>query len=143
MLDSGRLDVVDNQVDPTTGTIKLKASFPNPNLTLWPGGFVNVRLLVATAHDAVTVPPVAVQRGPQGAFVYVVTAGDTVSRRSITVGHEDVQGSIVTGGLKPGENVVIDGASRLTDGARVVVNDGTSTPAPARPERPHRRSRSE
>ncbi len=72
VLDQGTLAVLDNQVDPTTGTIKLKATFPNPKETLWPGGFVRVRVQVATAHDAVTVPPAAVQRGPNGDYVYIV-----------------------------------------------------------------------
>ena len=142
VLDAGKLEVVDNQVDSTTGTIKLKATFPNRQLSLWPGGFVNVRLLVQTVPQAVTVPPVAVQHGPRGTFVYVVNADDTATRRSITVGHEDVETSIVTDGLKPGERVVTDGSSRLTDGARVTVNDGTRTPAEdpseRRPGRPRR-----
>ena len=75
VLDTGTLTVLDNQVDPTTGTIKLKATFPNPDNRLWPGGFVGVRLQVDTAKDAVVVPPAAVQRGPHGTYVYVVNAG--------------------------------------------------------------------
>ncbi len=73
VLDTGTLTVLDNQVDPTTGTIKLKATFPNPGDRLWPGAFVGVRLLVRTAQNAVVVPPAAVQRGPQGAYVFLVT----------------------------------------------------------------------
>ena len=75
MLDRGTLTVLDNQVDPTTGTIKLKATFPNPGHKLWPGGFVGVRLKVETARNAVVVPPAAVQRGPRGPYVYVVKRG--------------------------------------------------------------------
>lgn len=134
ILDRGTLSVLDNQVDPNTGTIKLKASFPNPKLTLWPGAFVTVQLHVSTAKAAVVVPPVAVQRGPQGAYLYVVNADNTVTRRSVTVGHEDLTASIVTDGLKPGEMVVVDGASRLTDKAKVTLLPPPGTaPAAAAP----------
>ena len=81
--------VLDNTVDQATGTIKLKATFPNAALALWPGGFVNTRLLIDTERDVVTVPPAAVQRGPAGAFVYVLNANATVTRRAVQVGHED------------------------------------------------------
>jgi multidrug efflux system membrane fusion protein len=120
-LDAGTLTVLDNQVDPTTGTIKLKASFANDQLLLWPGAFVTVRLKVDTVRNAVVVPPVAVQRGPQGAYLYVLNADETVSRRNVKEGHEDLVAAIITDGLKPGERVVIDGAARLTDKAKVSV----------------------
>ncbi len=124
-LDRGQLAVLDNQVDPATGTIKLKATFPNDKLLLWPGGFVNVRMLVETQRSVVTVPTAAVQRGPRGAFVFVITtapgAQDTAQRRAITVGHEDDQLSVVADGLRSGEQVVVDGAQRLTDGAKVAL----------------------
>lgn len=145
VLDTGTLTVLDNQVDPTTGTIKLKATFPNPGDKLWPGAFVGVRLLVRTAQDAVVVPPAAVQRGPQGAYVFLVS-GDAVKLQPVTVGHEDAQDSIITKGLKPGDKVVVDGASRLANGSKVKVVP--PTPAAARPAaepatapgtRPHRR----
>jgi len=113
--------VLDNQVDPTTGTIKLKATFANPENKLWPGGFVGVRLLVDVAKGATVVPPAAVQRGPRGSYVYVVTDTGGVSRRPVTVGHEDETGSVITDGVKPGDRVVIDGAARLTDGAHVTI----------------------
>ena len=128
-LDSGSLTVLDNQVDPTTGTIRLRASFPNERLTLWPGAFVTVRLRVQTLHDAVVVPPVAVQRGPQGPYVYVVNADQTAARRPVKVGHEDMLASVITDGLAAGERVVVDGASRLTDGAKVTI----AQPAGAQP----------
>ncbi|MBS0558451.1 MAG: efflux RND transporter periplasmic adaptor subunit [Proteobacteria bacterium] len=121
LLDKGTLSVLDNQVDQSTGTIKLKATFPNPDNTLWPGGFVGVRLRVDVAKDAVVVPSAAIQRGPRGSYVYVVRPDDTVARRQVSVGHEDENGSIITEGLKAGDSVVIDGASRLTDGAQVTV----------------------
>jgi multidrug efflux system membrane fusion protein len=136
VLDTGTLEVLDNQVDPTTGTIKLKAKFPNRNLALWPGGFVNVRLKVRTEHSVVTLPPVAVQRGPQSAYVYVLNTDQTVSRRDVTVSHEDLQASIITAGLEGGEQVVVDGASRLTDHAHVAVSVAPVPPIVAPPSVP-------
>jgi len=121
LLDRGTLSVLDNQVDQSTGTIKLKATFPNPNSTLWPGGFVGTRLRVDVAKGATVVPSAAIQRGPRGTYVYVVHPDDTVVRQQVTVGHEDENGSIITEGLQPDDTVVVDGASRLTDGARVTV----------------------
>ncbi len=120
-LDRGQLAVLDNQVDPATGTIKLKATFPNAGLKLWPGGFINVRMLAETQRGAVTVPTAAVQRGPRGAYVFVVTPANTAQRRAVRVGHEDDQVSVVAEGIQAGEQVVIDGAQRLTDGAKVAV----------------------
>lgn len=120
-LDQGTLTVLDNQIDPTTGTIKLKATFPNRTGTLWPGGFVGVRLRVDTVHGATVVPQAAVQRGPRGSFVYVIAPDSTAHRRDVTIGYEDDLGSVVTSGIKPGDHVVVDGASRLTDGAKVSV----------------------
>jgi multidrug efflux system membrane fusion protein len=131
-LDQGTLAVLDNQVDPTTGTIKLKAMFPNDGLKLWPGGFVTVRLLVDTRRGAVVVPPAAVQRGPVGAYVYVIGDMSAASRRPVTVGHEDLHASIVETGLRPGERVVIDGAARLSDGRAVTVVAPATAPATAR-----------
>lgn len=120
-LDRGQLAVLDNQVDPATGTIKLKATFPNDKLLLWPGGFVNVRMLAETRRSVVTVPTAAVQRGPRGAFVFVIAPGNVAQRRTVTVGHEDDQVSVVADGLRSGEQVVVDGAQRLTDGGKVAV----------------------
>jgi multidrug efflux system membrane fusion protein len=134
-IERGRLAVLDNQVDPATGTIKLKATFPNARLQLWPGGFVNVRMLVDTQRGVVTVPTAAVQRGPQGPYLFVVRANNTAERRQVRVGHEDDQLTIVLDGLKPGETVVVDGAQRLTDGGKVAIAgpDGNAPDAvPAR-----------
>ncbi len=130
-LDRGTLTVLDNQVDPATGTIKLKATFPNPDLKLWPGGFVGVRLHVDTAHDAITVPDASIQRGPRGSYLYVIGEGDTVTRRDVTVGHEDAQTAIITDGLKAGERVVTDGASRLSDGSKVRITEPVPAPGAA------------
>ncbi len=121
VIDRGTLAVLDNQVDPTTGTIKLKAEFPNARLTLWPGAFATVRLHVRTEQAATVVPQAAVQRGPNGAYVYVVGADDKATRRAVRVGHEDITGAVIEDGLHPGEQVVVDGAARLTDGAKVTI----------------------
>ena len=130
-LDRGQLAVLDNQVDPATGTIKLKATFPNDGLLLWPGGFVNVRMLVETLHGVVTVPTSAVQRGPRGNFVYVVADDRSAHRRMVQIGHEDDGTSVVTDGLKAGEQVVTDGAQRVVEEGKVAVAgpDGTAPDA--------------
>lgn len=128
--DQGTLTVLDNQVDPTTGTIKLKAMFPNPQSHLWPGAFVTVKLLARTQDNAIVVPPVAVQQGPDGDYVYVVAPGNTVSRRIVTVSHQDEQVAVISSGLKPGEQVVVNGAARLNDKSRIkILAGGVSVPA--------------
>ncbi len=129
VLDRGVLAVLDNQVDPTTGTIKLKATFPNAKRVLWPGGFVGVRLLVDTAHAALTVPPAAVQRGPRGTYVYVIDADSVSHRRDVTVAHEDQEASIVTAGLAAGDRVVTDGAARLAEGTKVAIAEPAAKPS--------------
>ena len=131
VLDRGQVAVLDNTVDQATGTIKLKATFPNASLALWPGGFVNVRLLVDTERNVVSLPPTGVQRGPLGAYVYLLKPNDTVERRAVQVGHEDEGASVITAGLRPGDRVVTDGASRLTDGAKVRVQDAAVPPEAA------------
>jgi multidrug efflux system membrane fusion protein len=136
VLDTGVLTVLDNQVDPATGTIKLKAQFPNRDSKLWPGGFAGVRLQVDSQPNAVVVPPSAVQRGPRGAFVYVVGADATATRQEIKTSYEDERYAIVADGLKGGEKVVTDGASRLTDGAKVTISEPVSDAPPPRRERP-------
>ena len=121
VLDRGKLAVLDNQVDPTTGTIKLKATFPNPDRRLWPGGFVNVRLLSETLRGVTTIPVSAVQRGPRGSFVYVITPDMTATRRPVTVSTQDEQVAVIAEGLDPGEQVVTDGASRLSENSKVAI----------------------
>ncbi len=124
ILDSGTVTVVDNQVDQTTGTIKLKAEFPNARLQLWPGQFVNQRLLVDTLKQVVVVPTPAVQRGPSGNYVFVVLADNRVAQRAITTGLQTDAQSVVLTGLGAGERVVTTGFSRLQDGGRVIVSPG-------------------
>jgi multidrug efflux system membrane fusion protein len=116
---TGTVAVLDNEVDQTTGTIKLKAIFPNAGLTLWPGAFVNVRLMLRTDTHVVTIPTQAVQRGPIGAFAFVVNANNVASRRAITVGQQNETQAVITSGIQAGDTVVTDGASRVTDGAHV------------------------
>jgi multidrug efflux system membrane fusion protein len=132
VLDTGTLTVLDNQVDPTTGTIKLKATFPNDGHRLWPGGFVSVRLRTDVAKGALVVPPAAIQRGPRGPYVFIINPDDTARRQLVTVGYEDEQASIVTEGVKAGDVVVVDGASRLNEGTKVVI----ATPDAAAPQGP-------
>ena len=137
LLDSGTLTVLDNQVDPTTGTIKLKAAFPNKDRRLWPGGFVSIRLQSDVAKDAVVVPPSAVQRGPRGSYVFVIGEDNTAKRQAVTIGYEDEQGSVISTGLRGGDTVVIDGASRLSDGSKVVVaKPDTGSAGPEQPAAP-------
>ncbi len=112
------LRVVDNQVDQTTGTVKLKAEFPNTDLQLWPGQFVNVRLLIDTLKEVVVIPTGAVQRGPNGTFVYVVKDDNTVAMRPIAVQKQDETQTVVKSGLAPPERVVTTGFVRLTDGSQ-------------------------
>jgi multidrug efflux system membrane fusion protein len=144
LLDAGTLSVLDNQVDPTTGTIKLKATFPNPERRLWPGAFVGARVQVDVAKDAVVVPPAAVQRGPRSTFVYVADQDNSVTRREVKVGHEDDQASIITDGVKVGDNVVVDGASRLNEQTKVIIVKPAapgSSPATDQPTAPGTRRR--
>ena len=118
-LDIGRLDTIDNQIDTSTGTVKLRAIFDNPEQSLFPNQFVNVQLLVDTVHDATLIPSAAIQRGAPGAFVYVVKPDETVTAQPVTLGPGDDQRVTVTTGLEPGQLVVTDGADRLKDGAKV------------------------
>jgi membrane fusion protein, multidrug efflux system len=120
-LDRGTLQVVDNQVDPATGTVRMKAEFPNSNLQLWPGQFVNIRLLIDTLQQVVVIPTPAVQRGPNGTFAYVVGAEEQVSLRPITVSHQSETQAVVARGIGAGDRVVTTGFSRLKDGASVAA----------------------
>jgi len=129
LIDHGVLRVVDNQVDQTTGTVKLKAEFPNANDQLWPGQFVNVRLLIDTLKDVVTIPTGAVQRGPNGTFVYVIKDDNTASMRPIVVQKQDETQTVVKSGLEVGERVVTTGFVRLTDGSKVIVGSANGAPA--------------
>ncbi len=121
-LDKGKVMVIDNQVDQTTGTVKLKAEFPNPKMQLWPGQFVNVRVLIDTLHQVVVVPTAAIQRGPNGTFVYVLKDDNTVSMRPVTLTQQDDIQAVVATGLQSGERVVTTGFARITDGTQVTAS---------------------
>jgi len=122
----GKLDTVDNQIDPTTGTVKLRAIFDNEQETLFPNQFVNVKLLVNTLPDADIVPNSAIQRGAPGTFVYLVKPDRTATVQKVKLGPSDGQRIAILSGLQPGDSVVIDGADRLRDGAKITV----APPAP-------------
>lgn len=127
-LDTGTLQVIDNQVDQQTGTIKLKADFPNEKRQLWPGQFVNVRLQVDTLKNVVVVPTESVQRGPDGTYVYVVDANKSVSMRQVAITRQDAKRAVIASGVKAGETVVTSGFGRLKDGT-IVSLSGTRAPA--------------
>ena len=127
--DRGKLQVIDNQVDTTTGTVRLKAELPNQDLALWPGAFVNVRLLIDTLRNVVVVPTAAVQRGPNGTFVYVLAEADKVAMRPVAISYQDEQQSVVTSGLADDETIVTTGFAQLTDGKAVRVTGAASAPS--------------
>jgi multidrug efflux system membrane fusion protein len=132
-LATGTLLTVDNQIDPNTGTVKLKATFPNTNNELFPNQFVNARLIIEVKHDALIVPAPAIQRGPQGTFVYVVKTDQTAALRPVIVGITQEGNASITSGLSVGELVVVDGADRLRDGSKVEVKGQNSrAPTPQR-----------
>jgi multidrug efflux system membrane fusion protein len=119
-LATGTLKTLDNQIDTTTGTLKLRAEFVNQDDSLFPNQFVNVRLLIDTLRDAVVVPTSAIQRGAPGTFVYLVNADNTVAVRPVTLGPSSAERVAIQAGLAPGDRVVVDGADKLRNGARVV-----------------------
>jgi membrane fusion protein, multidrug efflux system len=121
LLGKGRLTLVDNSVDQTTGTIHLKAAFPNPDERLWPGEFVNLRVVLMMRKNVPTVPSQTVQQGPEGQYAYVINQNDTVDRRPVEVAAVQDGIAVVSKGLRPGERVVVDGQYRLTEGARVRI----------------------
>jgi len=130
----GSVSAVDNQIDTTTGTVKIRAQFDNTDNALFPNQFVNARLLIKTLENAVTVPTSAVQRGSPGAYVYVINTDNTVAVRQISTGAVDGNVTAVNSGLTAGERVVIDGTDRLRDGLHVTVAaENGQTAAPAGP----------
>ncbi|WP_407158812.1 MdtA/MuxA family multidrug efflux RND transporter periplasmic adaptor subunit [Bradyrhizobium sp. STM 3557] len=130
-LAEGSLQTFDSQIDATTGTIKLRAQFPNDQRTLYPNQFVNIRLLLDTHKDVTTMSTSGVQRGVPGTFVYLVKDDSTVTVRPIKLGVTDGDRVEVLSGLSPGDRVVIDGADKLREGAKVVVRPPTDAAAPA------------
>jgi len=128
VIDSGTLKGIDNQVDPTTGTLKLKAEFPNTAFQLWPGQFVNVRLKVDTLSQAVVVPTSAVQRGPAGTFSYVIGHDDIVTAKPIVVTQQNETEAAIASGLSPSDRVVTTGFANLSDGAKVIIGSDSQRP---------------
>jgi multidrug efflux system membrane fusion protein len=130
--DRGTLLLIDNAIDQTTGTIRLKATFPNPNNSLWPGQFLNVRLLLQTERNVLTVPSAAVERGPDGLFTYVVKSDSTVEMRTVTVGQDTGTIAVIASGLAAGDRVVTAGQYRVQPGAPVQVATANSQMPPAK-----------
>jgi membrane fusion protein, multidrug efflux system len=129
VIDTGTLKGIDNQVDPTTGTLKLKAEFPNASFQLWPGQFVNVRLKVDTLPQAIVVPTSAVQRGPAGTFSYVIGEGDIVTAKKVVVTQQNETDAVIASGLSSSDRVVTTGFANLSDGAKVIIGKDEQTPA--------------
>ena len=142
-LATGKLLTVDNQIDTTTGTVKLKAEFANDNLALFPNQFVNVRMLVETLPDATLIPTAAIQRGAPGTFVYVVKADKSVAVIAVKLGPAQGETTAIASGLAPGDVVVADGADKLREGAKVelISRDARAAPAPATAPRAPRADR--
>jgi multidrug efflux system membrane fusion protein len=124
-LGEGTLALVDNQIDQSTGTIRLKATFPNEDHALWPGQFINIRLLLRTLQQVVTVPSTAIQRGPDGMYVYVIKPDSTVAMQPVSVGQMNDGTSVVEGGLQPGDKIVVRGQYRLQPGTQIQAGAAT------------------
>ena len=135
VIDRGALTVIDNQVDQTTGTVKLKAEFPNADLQIWPGQFVNVKLLVDTLRQVIVVPTAAVQRGPNGTFAYVAEDDNTAAVQPVTVAQQDDVQAVIASGIADGERVITTGFSQLTDGAKITIGAAEDLRRPAGSER--------
>jgi multidrug efflux system membrane fusion protein len=131
----GKLVTADNQIDTATGTIKMKAEFPNDDSALFPNQFVNVRMLTQTLEDATLVPTAAIQRGAPGTFVYVVKEDSTVTVAPVKLGPQQGETTVVTSGVRPGAMVVVDGADKLREGAKVelTTREGQAVPPPKPP----------
>ncbi|MEH2569936.1 efflux RND transporter periplasmic adaptor subunit [Bradyrhizobium sp. AZCC 2289] len=129
VVDTGKLTGIDNQVDPTTGTLRLKAEFPNGNFQLWPGQFVNVRLRVETLPKAVVVPTSAVQRGPAGTFSYVIGGDNIVTAKPVVVTQQNETDAVIASGLSTTDRVVTTGFANLSDGAKIIIGKDEQTPA--------------
>jgi multidrug efflux system membrane fusion protein len=120
-LDEGELLLIDNQINQTTGTIRLRATFPNARRLLWPGELVNVRLLLRTDPDGLTISPSAVQQGPKGAYVYVIKPDQTAEMRPVNIAQISDGEALVDSGLQPSDTVVVDGQYRLQPDAHVTI----------------------
>jgi multidrug efflux system membrane fusion protein len=129
LLDTGELSIADNRIDPATGTVELKARFPNTERHLWPGQFINVQLTLQTLAHVTTIPEDAVNRGPNGAFVFLIGKDNVATVRPIGTGFTQGNTTVITKGVAPGDLVVTDGQMILKAGSKVRV----VTPAPGKP----------
>jgi len=132
-LATGTLLTMDNEIDPTTGTDKLKAVFANTDNQLWPNQFVNANLLLETRKDSTVVQTAAILRGPQGTYVYAVKPDSTVEARNVTISLQQGDATVITAGLNPGDSVVTDGQDKLQNGSKIEVRTPTPTPNNATP----------
>ena len=130
-IESGRLLTIDNQIDQTTGTIKLKAHFDNQDLSLWPNQFVNVRLFLSVRKNAIVIPSAAIQKGSQGSFVYAVGSDNKAAVRPVQVEFSEGNDSVIREGVAEGDQIVVDGQDKLQSGAAVSVHAAGSSRAPA------------
>lgn len=130
VVETGTLAGIDNQVDQTTGTVRLKAQLPNDSLTLWPGQFVNVRVKVDTLSQAVVIPTSSVQRGPAGTYAFVIGPGEIVSAKPVTVVQQTDVEAVIGSGLATGDRVVTTGFANLAEGSRVLVGRDEGAPTP-------------
>src|ERR1700722_1849385 len=133
-LDTGQVSVVDNQADPTSGTVRLKAIFPNPHRRLWPGTFVDVQVVTAVQHDGLTVPLAAIHQGPQGQYVFVVGQDHKVTMQPVSVRESLAGEALIDKGVNAGESVVVRGQYRLSPGTLVALadpNDPGAVPNPS------------
>jgi multidrug efflux system membrane fusion protein len=135
LLAEGKVTLIDNQIDQTTGTLRLKGTFENANERLWPGEFVNVRLVLDTRKDAITVPQRVVLQGAEGYYCYVVKPGNTVERRTVGVAVTQDGIAVISKGLAAGEKVVVDGQYRLSNGARIRIDSKPDAQQP-QPQQP-------
>ena len=133
VLAKGTLSFIDNHIDTSTGTIALKGTFANTDERLWPGEFVNARLILATRHNAVTVPAQTVMAGPNGDYVYVIGPDDTVQRRDVQVASRQDGLAVIAKGLTAGEQVVVGGQYRLANNVKVKIETGPAPQAAAKP----------
>ncbi|MBN9084277.1 efflux RND transporter periplasmic adaptor subunit [Methylocella sp. CPCC 101449] len=135
VIETGTVEVIDNQVDQATGTVRIKSQFANPTLRLWPGQFVNVRAFIDVLRGVTVAPSAAIQRGPRGAYVYVLRDDSTVKMTDVTVTRQDEKLAVIEKGVEPGARIVITGFGRLTDEAKVSATaDDEVQPAPAAEE---------
>ena len=132
VLHTGKLTVIDNQIDTTTGTILLKATFPNRDLQLWPGQFINARLLLSVRKGGLVVPASVVQRGPNGSYAFVIKEDLTVEMRPVKVAQIEQSEALIDDGLQAGERVVVDGQYKLQPGSRVKIPDASSKSGPSK-----------